>query len=71
MVISPKTIIIPSVTCQTEIWPKVIIDQPTGLGGSLASNLGEGVLRKAGIEDGIGNLITMGGLIHLCRLELV
>ena len=25
----------------------------TGLGGSLASNLGEGVLLQAGIEDGI------------------
>lgn len=30
----------------------------TGLGGRLASDLGEGVLSKAGIEDGIGNLIT-------------
>lgn len=29
----------------------------TGLGGSLASDLGEGVLSQAGIEDGIGNLI--------------
>lgn len=28
-----------------------------GLGGSLASNLGEGVLLQAGIEDGIGNLV--------------
>lgn len=55
--------IIPSVTCQTEIWPKVIIDQHTSLGCSLASDLGEGILRKAGIEDGIGNLITMDGLI--------
>jgi hypothetical protein len=33
----------------------------TGLGGSLASNLGEGVLLQAGIEDGIGDLI--GNLI--------
>ena len=30
----------------------------TGLGGSLTSNLGEGVLAKAGIEDGVGNLIS-------------
>lgn len=29
-----------------------------GLGGSLASNLGEGVLGEAGIEDGIRNLIS-------------
>jgi hypothetical protein len=29
----------------------------TGLGGSLASNLGHGVLSQAGIEDGIGDLI--------------
>lgn len=28
-----------------------------GLGGSLASNLGEGVLSQAGVEDSIGNLI--------------
>lgn len=33
----------------------------TSLGGSLASNLGEGILRQAGIEDGIGDLI--GNLI--------
>jgi hypothetical protein len=38
--------------------------QPTGLGGSLASDLGEGILSKAGIEDGIRNLITIGELIH-------
>lgn len=30
----------------------------TGLGGSLASNLGEGVLPKASIEDSVGNLIS-------------
>jgi len=30
----------------------------TGLGGSLASNLGEGVLPEAGIEDSVGNLIS-------------
>jgi hypothetical protein len=30
----------------------------TGLGGSLTSNLGEGVLGQAGIEDGIGDLIS-------------
>lgn len=30
----------------------------TSLGGSLASNLGEGVLSEAGIEDGIRNLIS-------------
>jgi hypothetical protein len=36
----------------------------TGLGGSLASDLGEGILSKAGIEDGIRNLITIGELIH-------
>ena len=29
----------------------------TGLGGGLASDLGEGVLSQAGIENGIGNLI--------------
>lgn len=29
----------------------------TSLGGSLASNLGHGVLGQAGVEDGIGNLI--------------
>lgn len=29
----------------------------TGLGGSLASNLGEGVLSQAGVEDGIRDLI--------------
>lgn len=33
----------------------------TSLGGSLASNLGEGVLSQAGVEDGIGDLI--GNLI--------
>ncbi len=30
----------------------------TGLGGSLTSNLGERVLSQAGIEDGIGDLIS-------------
>lgn len=30
----------------------------TGLGGSLASNLGEGILSQAGIEDSIGDLIS-------------
>ncbi|PTD12828.1 hypothetical protein FCULG_00003046 [Fusarium culmorum] len=35
----------------------------TSLGSSLASNLGEGVLAKAGIEDGVGNLI--GNLIRV------
>ena len=30
----------------------------TGLGGSLASDLGEGVLSQAGIEDSIGDLIS-------------
>jgi hypothetical protein len=30
----------------------------TGLGGSLASNLGEGILPKASIEDSVGNLIS-------------
>jgi hypothetical protein len=34
----------------------------SGLGGSLASNLGEGVLLQAGIEDGIGDLIAGWGL---------
>ena len=29
----------------------------TGLGGRLAGNLGEAVLRQAGVEDGIGDLI--------------
>ena len=29
-----------------------------GLGGSLASNLGEGVLLEAGIEDGVGDLVS-------------
>lgn len=29
----------------------------TGLGGGLASDLGEGVLSQAGVEDGIGDLI--------------
>lgn len=33
----------------------------TSLGGSLASNLGEGILSQAGVEDGIGDLI--GNLI--------
>jgi hypothetical protein len=31
----------------------------TGLGGSLAGDLGEGVLLEAGIEDGIGDLVTV------------
>ena len=35
----------------------------TGLGGGLASDLGEGVLSQAGIENGIGNLI--GDLIGM------
>jgi hypothetical protein len=30
----------------------------TGFGGSLTSNLGERVLSQAGIEDGIGDLIS-------------
>ena len=30
----------------------------TSLGGSLASNLGEGILSQTGIEDGIGDLIS-------------
>lgn len=30
----------------------------TGLGGSLASNLGEGILSQAGIKDSIGDLIS-------------
>jgi len=30
----------------------------TGLGGSLASNLGEGILPEASIEDSVGNLIS-------------
>jgi hypothetical protein len=30
----------------------------TSLGGSLASNLGEGILPEAGIEDSVGNLIS-------------
>ena len=29
-----------------------------GLGGSLASDLGEGILSQAGVEDGIGDLIS-------------
>ena len=33
----------------------------TSLGGSLASNLGEGVLLKTGIEDSIGDLVTVEG----------
>ena len=32
---------------------------PTSLGGGLASDLGEGVLRKAGIENSIGNLVAV------------
>ncbi len=30
----------------------------TGLGGGLTGNLGEGILSQAGIEDGIGDLIS-------------
>lgn len=34
----------------------------TGLGGSLTSNLGKGVLGQAGIENGIGDLVTIIGI---------
>ena len=37
---------------------------PTGLGGGLTSDLGEGVLSKAGIEDGIRDLVTVGELVR-------
>lgn len=33
----------------------------TSLGGSLASNLGEGVLLKTGIEDSVRDLVTIDG----------
>jgi hypothetical protein len=36
----------------------------TGLGGSLASDLGEGVLPEAGIEDGIRDLIAVVALVR-------
>jgi hypothetical protein len=39
----------------------------TGLGGSLASDLGEGVLSQAGIENGIGNLI--GNLVGVALTD--
>jgi hypothetical protein len=35
----------------------------TGLGGSLASDLGEGVLLEAGIEDGVRDLIAVVALV--------
>ena len=44
-----------------QTWREGKKKKPTGLGGSLASDLGEGVLSQAGIEDGIGNLVTDGG----------
>lgn len=37
--------------------------KPTSLGGSLASNLGEGVLSQAGIEDSIGDLVAIQGVL--------
>lgn len=40
----------------------------TGLGGSLASNLGEGVLLQAGIEDGIGDLV--GNLVGVTLFQM-
>ena len=48
----------------------------TGLGGGLAGNLGEGVLSQAGVEDGIGDLIsdlvgvTLTDRLGLRRLSL-
>lgn len=33
--------------------------EPTSLGGGLTSDLGEGVLRQAGIEDSIGDLVAV------------
>ena len=33
--------------------------EPTSLGGGLTSDLREGVLRQAGIEDGIGDLVAV------------
>jgi hypothetical protein len=38
-----------------------------GLGGGLASNLGEGVLSQAGIEDGIGDLV--GNLVGVALTD--
>jgi hypothetical protein len=40
---------------------------PTSLGGGLTSNLGEGVLSQAGIEDSIGDLVAIlqKGLISM------
>lgn len=32
--------------------------KPTGLGGGLTSDLGEGVLGKTGIENGVRDLVT-------------
>jgi hypothetical protein len=44
----------------------------TGLGGSLAGNLGQGVLGQAGVEDGIGNLIgDLVGVTLTYRLGLI
>lgn len=41
----------------------------TGLGGSLASNLGERVLAQTGIENGIGDLVAARGVsVGLCML---
>jgi len=42
----------------------------TGLGCGLASDLGEGVLLEAGIEDGIGDLVTVK-VLTTCPLEWV
>lgn len=38
----------------------------TGLGGSLTSNLGEGILSQTGIEDGIGDLVTVERVLVNC-----
>jgi hypothetical protein len=48
-------------TCQIEKIRESdeIVIAPTSLGGGLASNLGEGVLSQAGIEDGIGDLVAI------------
>jgi hypothetical protein len=59
--------IIPNATCQIVAGLKGRKkSKPTGLGGSLASNLGEGVLSQTGIENGIGDLVT-GRLLVNCK----
>jgi hypothetical protein len=41
------------------------LSEPTSLGSGLASDLGEGILSQTGIENGIGNLVTVHVLVSM------